>query len=204
MENLVKIQNELKVPKTNVNAFGKYKYRSAEDILEAVKPLLNNATLVINDEMVVIGERYYIKATATLTEEVVALIAEVELSDNASIIDAIADINAEESEDETLKERHDIPMLDYDALSLESLVDELQNLVTNEKVMSVKDHVEEIKKAFLAKYYHLLDEKKEEFLAGGGNVIDFNYSNPIKSKFNDAFKTYRNKRQDYYKNLETA
>ena len=68
MEILKKIQKELKAPKNQFNAFGKYKYRSCEDILEAVKPLLNNATLVINDEMVVIGERYYIKATATLTE----------------------------------------------------------------------------------------------------------------------------------------
>ena len=68
MNILNKIQKELKAPKNQYNAFGKYKYRSCEDILEAVKPLLNNATLVINDEMVVIGERYYIKATATLTE----------------------------------------------------------------------------------------------------------------------------------------
>jgi len=68
MEILNKIQKELKAPKNQYNAFGKYKYRSCEDILEAVKPLLNNATLIINDEMVVIGERYYIKATATLTE----------------------------------------------------------------------------------------------------------------------------------------
>lgn len=68
MEILKKIQKELKAPKNQYNSFGKYKYRSCEDILEAVKPLLNNATLIINDEMVVIGERYYIKATATLTE----------------------------------------------------------------------------------------------------------------------------------------
>ena len=80
-----------------------------------------------------------------------------------NVIDAIAETNAEESEDETLKERHDIPMLDYEALSMETLVDELKNLVTNEKVMSIKDHVEEIKKAFLAKYNHLIEEKKEEF-----------------------------------------
>jgi len=68
MEILNKIQKELKAPKNQYNAFGKYKYRSCEDILEAVKPLLEDAILTINDEMVVIGERYYIKATATLTE----------------------------------------------------------------------------------------------------------------------------------------
>ena len=68
MNILNKIQKELKAPKNQYNAFGKYKYRSCEDILEAVKPLLEDATLTINDEMVVIGERYYIKATVTLKQ----------------------------------------------------------------------------------------------------------------------------------------
>jgi hypothetical protein len=68
MENLVKIQNELKVPKENVNAFGKYKYRSAEDILEAVKPILlkYNATLTLSDEIVAIGNKIFLKATASI------------------------------------------------------------------------------------------------------------------------------------------
>ena len=144
------------------------------------------------------------EAIATLTEEAVAPITEVELSDNASIIDAIADINAEESEDETLKERHDIPMLDYDALSLESLVDELKNLVTNEKVMSVKDHVEEIKKAFLAKYYHLLDEKKEEFLAENQDPNEeFQYHFPLKSKFDQYYSQFRDSKNSHFKSLQT-
>ena len=66
--NLVIIQNELKVPKTNVNAFGKYKYRSAEDILEAIKPILlrYNATLTLSDEIVAIGIKVFLKATASI------------------------------------------------------------------------------------------------------------------------------------------
>ena len=72
MENLVKIQNELKVPKQNVNAFGKYKYRSAEDILEAVKPILlkYNTTLTLSDEIVAIGNKVFLKATAKLNETI--------------------------------------------------------------------------------------------------------------------------------------
>jgi len=66
MKILNKIQKELKAPKGQTNAFGRYKYRSCEDILEAVKPLLGEATLVISDEMVMLGERFYVKATATL------------------------------------------------------------------------------------------------------------------------------------------
>lgn len=69
-EKLLNIQTELKAPKGQYNNYGGYKYRSCEDILEAVKPLLkdNKCTLRINDDVVQIGERYYIKATAILTD----------------------------------------------------------------------------------------------------------------------------------------
>jgi hypothetical protein len=65
---LVKIQTELKAPKNQTNSFGKYKYRSAEDIVEAAKPILNKyeTALLISDEVVQVGDRIYIKATATL------------------------------------------------------------------------------------------------------------------------------------------
>lgn len=68
MKELLQIQSELKAPKGQFNAYGKYKYRSCEDILEAVKPILkkNNCTLLLSDSLIYIGERYYIKATATL------------------------------------------------------------------------------------------------------------------------------------------
>ena len=67
-EKLSNIQNELKCNKNQFNKFGGYKYRSCEDILEAVKPLCqkNRTTLVISDTLENIGERYYIKATAIL------------------------------------------------------------------------------------------------------------------------------------------
>jgi hypothetical protein len=67
MELLAKIQRELKVPKNQFNAFAKYHYRNCEDILEAVKPLLgNNGTLTLSDEIVQLGDRFYVKATAAL------------------------------------------------------------------------------------------------------------------------------------------
>ena len=66
MELLNKIQRELKAPKSQFNSFGKYKYRNCEDILEAVKPLLGDGMLVLNDELVQLGDRYYVKATAYL------------------------------------------------------------------------------------------------------------------------------------------
>lgn len=64
------IQHKLKAPKGQYNSFGKYNYRSCEDILEGVKPLLkeHNLVLLIDDEIVQIGERYYVKATAKITD----------------------------------------------------------------------------------------------------------------------------------------
>jgi len=68
MENLVKIQNELKVPKGNYNSFGKYKYRSSEDILEAVKPILlkYKCILTLSDRIELVGSKVFLKATASL------------------------------------------------------------------------------------------------------------------------------------------
>lgn len=69
MKELIEIQKKLKAPKGQYNSFGKYKYRSAEDILEAVKPLCheNNCTLTLSDTLENIGDRYYIKATVAIT-----------------------------------------------------------------------------------------------------------------------------------------
>lgn len=69
MKELIAIQSELKAPKNQFNNFGKYKYRSCEDILEAVKPLLvkHNCLLTISDDIQLVGDRFYIVASATLT-----------------------------------------------------------------------------------------------------------------------------------------
>lgn len=70
MIRLAKIQQELQVPKSNHNDYGNYDYRSAEDILEKVKPLLEEEglALLLTDELVLIGDRYYIKATVSLVD----------------------------------------------------------------------------------------------------------------------------------------
>lgn len=70
MKELITIQSELKAPKSQFNKFGGYKYRKAEDILEAVKPILakQKCTLVLTDEIVMVGNRIYVKSTATLKD----------------------------------------------------------------------------------------------------------------------------------------
>lgn len=71
MNKLTEIQKRLKAPKGQYNSFGKYKYRSCEDILEAVKPILAelDCTLTLSDELVLIGTRYYVRASAWLRGE---------------------------------------------------------------------------------------------------------------------------------------
>jgi len=77
MSLLSSIQQELNAPKNQYNSFGKYKYRSLEDIFEGLKPLIKKykCSVTVSDELVVIGERYYIKATASLYDETNKLVA---------------------------------------------------------------------------------------------------------------------------------
>lgn len=65
-EKLANIQATLKAPKGQYNSFGKYHYRSCEDIVEAIKPLLQGAILTLSDEMIEVGGRVYVKATASI------------------------------------------------------------------------------------------------------------------------------------------
>ena len=177
-----------------------------EPITESILEIENEATEV---PVAPIAEEIEVPQAidSETTESIVAEsepIAATKISETETIIDAIAHNNAEESEDETLKERHDIPMLDYDSLPLESLIAELKNLVTNEKVMSVKDHIEEIKKSFLSKYYHLLEEKKEEFLAENPDTKEeFAYHSPLKSQFDQFYSLYRDNKNAHFKSLQS-
>lgn len=70
-QKLLLIQSQLKAPKNQYNSFGKYNYRSCEDILEGLKPLLKEvgAVVMLSDEIVLVGDRFYLKATATLVDE---------------------------------------------------------------------------------------------------------------------------------------
>src|SRR5690606_23507988 len=115
-----------------------------------------------------------------------------------------AETNAEESEDESLSERHDIPMQNYEELSMDELTAELEKLVGNDKVMSVKDHVEEIKKEFYSKYNHFIEEKKDEYShENNGDTTDFEYHYPLKNKFDTLYNQYRDRKNSHFKKLQT-
>ncbi|MFX0558313.1 DUF349 domain-containing protein [Maribacter sp. CXY002] len=119
-------------------------------------------------------------------------------------LEEIDDSNAEDAEDIDTAKRHDIPMLDYHVLSIENLVGELQKLVRNEKVQAIKKHVDGIKDEFNLKFQEFIEQKKEDFVSNGGNEIDFRYNSVTKRQFNEVYSDYREKRNQYYKNLEKS
>jgi len=118
------------------------------------------------------------------------------------VLEEIDESNAEDAEDEDNQQRHQIPMPDYHAMSMENLVGELQRLIRNEKVQAIKKHVEGIKAEFDLKFQDFIEEKKEDFINNGGNEIDFRYNSVTKRQYNEVYSEYREKRNLYYKNLE--
>ena len=119
-------------------------------------------------------------------------------------MEEIDDSNAEDAEDKDTDKRHQIPLLDYHSMSMENLVGELQKLVRNEKVQAIKKHVDGIKDEFNLKFQEFIDEKKEDFVANGGNEIDFKYNSVTKRQFNEVYNDYREKRNQYYKTLQKS
>lgn len=141
------------------------------------------------------------EATNGLASESIA--EDNEICEKQKALNEIEASNAEEHEDETLKGRHEIPMQDYDTLSMEVLVIEMQKLISNEKVMSIREHIDEIKKAFLSKYNHFIEEKKEEFLAENPETTEeFEYHFPLKNKFDQLYHTYKDNKNTHFKNLQ--
>ena len=120
-----------------------------------------------------------------------------------NIINAIADDNAAESEDQSIIGRHEIPMEDFESMTLQQLIEKLQDYVENHKVMLVKEHVEEIKKSFLFKFNHLLDEQKEIFNAANNETSEeFRFDFPLKNTFDALYNQYKDKKNKHFKSLQ--
>ena len=120
-----------------------------------------------------------------------------------NIINAIADDNAAESEDQSIIGRHEIPLEDFESMTLQQLIEKLQDYVENHKVMLVKEHVEEIKKAFLFKFNHLLDEQKEIFNAANNETTEeFRFDFPLKNTFDALYNQYKDKKNKHFKSLQ--
>jgi len=108
------------------------------------------------------------------------------------------------SDEEAHEEEHPEEVPDYGAHSMEELTAELEKLVTSENVMSVKNHVEELRREFYAKYNHLIEEKKDEFSnENNGDTTGFEYNFPLKHKFDTLYNQYRDKKSTHFKKMQT-
>jgi hypothetical protein len=120
-----------------------------------------------------------------------------------SAVEAIESSNAQDSEDDSAGE-HDIPMQNYEALTMEELAAELDKMVAGDKVMAVKNHIEEIKKEFYSKYNHLIEEKKDEYSHdNNGDTTGFEYNFPLKVKFDAIYNEYRDRKNSHFKKLQS-
>lgn len=116
-------------------------------------------------------------------------------------VEAIESSNAEAGEEDTAG--HDVPMKNYEELSMEELAAELEALAGTEKVMAVKEHIEEIRKEFYSKYNHLIEEKKDEYShENNGDTSGFEYHFPLKNKFDTAYNQYRDRKNSHFKKVQ--
>ncbi|NNK88823.1 MAG: DUF349 domain-containing protein [Flavobacteriaceae bacterium] len=132
---------------------------------------------------------------------------ENESSDSAKVepdgaLEEIDSANAEAAENGDLGSDDKEEEKDFSKMSMEDLIQEMEALLKTEKIQFLKRPMELIRSSFNKQFGALLESKKAEFLEAGGNSIDFRFDFPLKSKFNTLFKTYREQRQEYYKNLE--
>ncbi|MCD8405619.1 DUF349 domain-containing protein [Tenacibaculum dicentrarchi] len=130
-----------------------------------------------------------------ITEQVIAEKAETEKAVNEVEIEVA-------NEAEKVDEKHEIPMLDYATMELSTLVDELNKLLRGYEIQQLKSNVDALKNAFNTKFSNLVAEKKEAFLAEGGNIIDFQFSSPVKADYNKLLTEYKIKRDAHYTKLE--
>ena len=144
-------------------------------------------------EETIIDEKESVAATAE-EKPIVAKIEDAHEDDEEEVA------SSEDEEDE--EDHEEKAQKDYSSLSEKELVAELERLLKTKKIQELKHDVEEIRSEFNSKYNEELEHKKEEFLAEGGNIIDFHYTTPLKKEFNSLYFDYKEKRNNHYKNLK--
>lgn len=122
------------------------------------------------------------------------------LEEDDTAHEEVEEVNSsDELEDDTLEDDGE---KDYHSLSKKALIAEFDTLLKARPIQEIKNEVEEIITEFNAKISEELEAKKEEFLAEGGNIIDFQYTPPLKKEFNSLYFDYKEKRSNHYKNLK--
>jgi len=135
-------------------------------------------------------------------------IEKTSVSENKTEEDVVSDIDNEiaessENQNEVNLEHSKEAVVDYVAMGLEELVNYFEKVIKELPIQKVNNHYKAIKNSFDVQFSKILADKKAVFLSEGGESIDFSYSNPLKIKFNELSKSYKEERAKYYKNLET-
>ena len=120
--------------------------------------------------------------------------------ETSEAVSEVEEMVAEEAEEKS--EEKELPKVSYEKLDLEALTDELEKLIKNYPIQQIKSNAEAIKTAFNSKFGAILAEKKAAFLADGGNSIDFQFSSPVKTRYNKLLSDYKHRRDTYYNDLE--
>ena len=144
------------------------------------------------------------KKVVEVANETLKVEVEVNVDKTDETVDAVEEIEnsiAVDAEKDTEKEEESA-VVDYSKLSLEELVAELKNTLSNNPVQKIKNQIEGIKGAFNQQFGALLAEKKAAFLEEGGNSIDFQFSIPIKSEYNTLLSDYKKQRDAHYNDLD--
>lgn len=127
----------------------------------------------------------------------------IETSNNEkAIVTEIEANNAEDAEDNDNTVRHDVATKDYHAMDMDMLVEEFRNLVKNHPVQTISKQFNALKDEFNSQYSALVEDKKEAFIADGGNAIDFHFTASVKKHFSEVYNDYKTKRNAYYNTLE--
>lgn len=148
----------------------------------------------VETEKVETEEKVAFDTVAEETTPTTADLDEIEIEDEEEVASS-----EDEEEDETKEEE---AQKDYSTLSKKELIAEFETLLNTKKIQDLKHDVEEIRAEFNNQFNEELEHKKEDFLAEGGNIIDFHYTTPLKKKFNSLYFDYKEKRNNYYKSLK--
>ena len=195
-------EDKINDKKTTQSKEGATKLTNKVDISESIIEGVDGQELEVEHEVT--------KAinTEIVTDELKASDAQekvnIEKAEKPQDADIVLKENSDKVEKNTEQEKPDkeVEAIAYDSLTLEELTVALENLIHTQKIQHIKSSVEVIKSAFNLKFGALLAEKKSVFLAEGGNTIDFQYSSPIKSKYNKLLSDYKKQKEIYYSNLE--
>ncbi|WP_396188049.1 DUF349 domain-containing protein [Flavobacterium sp.] len=120
------------------------------------------------------------------------------------------EISAQEAMDNHLAEagetgEHEsttLPTKDYEALSMEALVEEMATLLSHDQISAIKNHMEEVRKAFMDKFHHFIEEKRQEFFAQNDDTAEFEYHSPIKNKFDQLFDEYKARKAKHFNQIQ--